>query len=113
MKLRSVALLLLSIVCLLVLIVSASVWKNNIREAGGATGVVSSESGGANQAENRFDAGKIQALGASLDQSTLDVLLARSGEGEDVQMLVIGSTSMRPAAEQLATSIEGRSTSSL
>ena len=62
----------------------------------------------AKQAASKISAEDIARLGSSLDEKTLDVLLARQEAGEPVQLLVVGSEDMAAVGETFAEAVGER-----
>ena len=109
MKTQSRIVLLLTILCIGALLVSASTWKKKISEAGEVpVEEILLEKDVAQQAALKISAEDIVRLGSSLDEKTLDVLLARQEAGEPVQLLVVGSEDMAAVGETFAKAIGER-----
>lgn len=115
MKIQSIIVIILSVVCVGALWFSASSWNKKILNAGGNT---IQTAGGPQEAliteekpvqlatsVQSMSADDIRRTGALLDEKTLEVIISRAEAGEHVQMLIIGSSAIADAAERFATVI--------
>ena len=104
---KIVPFLLLIIVSAGILFFSASQYRENIRSLSKVETPATVENAEEiTEKSQSLSAEDIQALGASLDETTRNILLARAAEGEQVQMLLLGSTSFGLVAEHVTPVIE-------
>jgi len=115
MKTQPVLVIILGILSISILLFSATVWKDRIKDVGGIVeGVPPSVEVQVPSIEDETDkkqivsplgADDIRKIGSSLDKKTLDVLLSRAEAGESVQMLIIGSESLSNVGKRLTMAI--------
>ena len=117
MKTQPVLVIILGILSISILLFSATVWQNRIKDAGGVVEDVppTYEEQGVPSIENETDkkqivsplgAEDIRKIGSSLDKTTLDVLLTRAEAGESVQMLLIGSDALSNVGKRLTLAMD-------